>query len=270
MAEAGRKIMYQHYRKMCEHEPGTRVGDDPEELHDMRVATRRLRAAYLLFEPYFDDKAMGRFNKRLRSTGRMLGAVRDLDVLLGKAERYQAEELAGGPGLEPLIAAWHEQRDQERNPGQPVPYQARHIAPHLLMSRYEDVRAYECVLPDAPLTTYHQLRITCKKLRYALEFFRDLLGDGAGGLIKKVTAMQDLLGDVQDASVAEGLIAGFVAEQVGRHAGMASPPPLEGVTAYLAAQWRTQRELLGRFPSLWSELTGYEFRRSLAVAIAEL
>ncbi len=62
-------------------EPGTRLGEDPEELHDMRVATRRLRAALSLFEAVLPVRAQV-FRVELGWLARLLGAVRDLDVQL--------------------------------------------------------------------------------------------------------------------------------------------------------------------------------------------
>ena len=64
-----------------EKEPGTRLGEDIEELHDMRVATRRLRAALALFSTVLPVRAQT-FREELGWLGRVLGAVRDLDVQL--------------------------------------------------------------------------------------------------------------------------------------------------------------------------------------------
>ena len=144
----------------------------------------------------------------------------------------------------------------------------RHVAPRLIHTFYENMRAYEPVLPDAPLATYHQLRIACKKLRYALEFFREILGQHAAGLVKRVTAMQDMLGDLHDATVAESLIVEFLAEQVQRHPFEKREQPLEDVATYLTAQWTMQHEILARFPGMWAALSGYEFRKGLSLALA--
>ena len=132
MSEAGRKAMYTHFLKMLANEAGTRLGEDIEFLHDMRVSTRRMRAAYRIFADYYDQKVLAPFNKGLRRTGAMLGAVRDLDVLLEKAEAWQAmpsADLADGslpvseggdqavPGvrsLEPLVADWRTRREVAR------------------------------------------------------------------------------------------------------------------------------------------------------------
>ena len=62
-------------------EPGTRLGEDPEELHDMRVATRRLRAALSMFEAVLPVRAQV-FREELGWLARLLGTVRDLDVQL--------------------------------------------------------------------------------------------------------------------------------------------------------------------------------------------
>jgi CHAD domain-containing protein len=304
MAEAGRKVIYVHFTRMLANEAGTRLGEDPEALHDRRVATRRMRAAFALFEPYFEPKVMAPFAKGLRRTGRTLGAVRDLDVLLDKAVAYQAALPPEGAGaLEPLLVHWQTRREVARrqmleyldgssyrrfaddfevfllSPGAGAilpsadeikPFQVRHLVPRLVMGRYEAVRAYEVVMPGAPLTTYHMLRIDCKRLRYALEFFRDVLGPEAPALIKQVTAMQDLLGELQDAHVAEALLDEFLGRYRRKHRKEPESPHLEGVEGYLEAQRAIQGELLGRFPEPWATLIGLNFRRSLGLALAAL
>ncbi len=84
MAEAARKTIQFHFQRMLEHEAGTRAGEDIEELHDMRVATRRMRAALGVFDDYSDPEAWKPFVKMLRRTGRALGQARDLDVFREK------------------------------------------------------------------------------------------------------------------------------------------------------------------------------------------
>ncbi|RPI84049.1 MAG: CHAD domain-containing protein, partial [Chloroflexi bacterium] len=58
MAEGGRKTLLYHFALMLAHELGTRSGEDIEELHDMRVATRRMRAALDIFSSYYSPKAI--------------------------------------------------------------------------------------------------------------------------------------------------------------------------------------------------------------------
>jgi CHAD domain-containing protein len=318
MSEAGRKAMYTHFLKMLANEAGTRLGEDIEALHDMRVSTRRMRAAYRIFADYFVEKNIAAFNKGLRRTGALLGAVRDLDVLLDKAQAWESEpveppadgplpagdgSLQAGRSLEPLLADWRTRREVARRqmldyldsptyrrfvadfqtflttpgagavaiePGTPAIYQVRHVAPRLIFSRYEVVRAYEPIIASAPLTTYHALRIDFKRLRYALEFFRDVLGPETPGLIKTTTGMQDLLGALQDAYVAEGLIGDFLAALKAKRKKRFDAGALAGVVAYLDAQRTVQQDLVLAFPPLWDQIVGVDFRRSLALAVAAL
>jgi CHAD domain-containing protein len=315
MSEAGRKAMYTHFLRMLANEAGTRLGDDIEALHDMRVSTRRMRAAYRIFADYYAAKAIAPFNKGLRRTGAMLGAVRDLDVLLEKAEAWQAMPPAdpasgplpvsedGGRSLEPLLADWRTRRDVARRQmleyldspayrrfvadfqaflttpgagalpvaaGVPAPYQVRHVAPRLIFTRYEAVRAYEPILDGAPLTTYHALRIDFKRLRYELEFFRGVLGPETPELIKTAVVMQDLLGALQDAFVAEGLIGEFLAAQKAKRKKRYAGGELADVEAYLESQRAAQQTLVQEFPALWAEILGLDFRRALALAVAAL
>ncbi len=304
MCEAGRKAIYAHYLKMLANEAGTRLGEDIEALHDMRVATRRMRAAYRIFEDYFDPAAVAPFNRGLRRTGGALGQVRDLDVLLEKAAVWQAGLDEGQTtALEPLLADWRGRRAVARKelldyldsptyrqfvaefgaflttsgagarkiePGAPTPYLVCHVVPRLVLTRYEAVRAYETVLAAAPQTTYHALRIDFKRLRYALEFFREVLGPETADLIKASTAMQDLLGNLQDANVAEGLVREFLASQTARRKPRYTPDELAPIETYLAYQQATQADLLAQFPGPWAIIVGAEFRRSLALAVAAL
>jgi CHAD domain-containing protein len=311
MSEAGRKVIHFHFGRMLYHEPGTRLGEDPEALHDMRVATRRMRAAFQLFAPYYEAKTIKPPGKALRRTGRTLGAVRDLDVLLGKAHAHAAGLPAEqADGLAPLLADWQARREVARRQmldyldsddyrefvsgferflttpgagavaipaGEPTPHQVCHIVPQIILARFEQVRAFEPIVGSsapgsadgAPVEMLHRLRIECKGLRYAMEFFRELLGPEAAGLIKQVVGMQDLLGELQDACVAESLIAEFLAQQR-RKRRKQQEARLDGVEAYLAAQQAIQAAQIARFPEPWAALLGADFRRALMLALAAM
>ena len=102
-------------------EPGTRLGEDPEELHDMRVATRRLRAALSLFEAVLPVRAQV-FRAELGWLARLLGAVRDLDVQLenlaamsfSDADLALSPEHRGGDPLAELSALLEGEREAAR------------------------------------------------------------------------------------------------------------------------------------------------------------
>jgi CHAD domain-containing protein len=306
MSEAGRKVLWFHFLRMLQHDPGTRAGQDIEELHDMRVATRRMRAAIRVFGDHFEKHTIARFRKGIRSVTRALGPVRDLDVFEEKARRY----LDGVPesarnGLDPLLETWRGQRETARvkmiafldsdryrqfkqefgeflqlegagarpiEQDRPVPYQVRHVAPRLIYTRYEAVRAYETVLDDAQIETLHALRIDCKYLRYTLEFLQELLGAGGEAVIAEVKTMQNHLGDLNDADVSVRLLNDFLRDWDASEGGLSpdSRRGLDGVIAYFKARQADRHRLLATFSTAWDRLNRYEVRRRLALAVAEL
>ncbi len=306
MSEAGRKLLWFHFLRMLKHEPGTRAGEDIEALHDMRVATRRMRAALRVFGDFYEPKVIVPLNKGLRRVTRALGPVRDLDVFEEKAGRY-LEKLpdAARGGLAPLLEAWHAQREVARQKmidfldssryqkfkrtfaeflqteglgarsiswDLPVPYQVRHVAPRLIYTRYEAVRAYETVLHEARIETLHALRIECKYLRYTLEFLREVLAPEGEAVIEEVKAMQDHLGDLNDADVAIGMLSEFLRtwDTAQVHLPLSQRRSAEGLVNYMAARHAEKHKLLTTFPEAWAKLNREEVRRWMALSIAAL
>ena len=262
MAEAARKAFLFHFQRMLYHEPGTRLGKDIEELHDMRVATRRMRAAIPVFGDYLDMDQMRPFVKGLRRTGRALGRVRDMDVFWEKTHAYlDALPPEQRSGLDPLRAVWEAERDQARermlayldgdrfarfkeqfgeflqmpgagalpvllDDGEPLPHRLRHVVPGAVYQRLAAVWAYDewVTGQDVPLERLHQLRIAAKGLRYTLEFFQEVLGPEAKTLIKEIKGLQDHLGDLQDAVVASTLLRDFLTWGTWGHKSVAGKP----------------------------------------------
>jgi CHAD domain-containing protein len=248
MIEAAHKVLHFHYQQMLRHEAGTRAGEDIEELHDMRVATRRMRAAFSVFADHVSADATAPYLKGLKRTGRKLGAVRDLDVFWEKTERYISGLPAGREvDLEPLHIVWQRERDRARDkmityldsarygrfkeafgtflespregglpvfPGEvePSPHRLRFVVPLLVYQRLAAVQAYEGWVtgPDVPLERLHMLRIAAKGLRYTFEFFEEVMGAEAHSLIEQIKGLQDHLGDLQDAVVASNLLRDFL------------------------------------------------------------
>src|SRR6185503_6406688 len=115
VAEAGRKVLRFHLARMLAKEQGTRDGNDPEDLHAMRVATRRQRAAWRVFGDSFRGGRTKTYRRGLREIASRLGAVRDLDVLLEAADAYRADlSPTEQRALEPLLAGWRTHRDDAR------------------------------------------------------------------------------------------------------------------------------------------------------------
>ncbi len=304
MSEAGRKALFFHFERMLTHEPETRRGEDIEALHDMRVATRRMRSALRVFGPFFRARTLRPFARELRRAARKLGAVRDLDVLLLGAERFAAEPQHGD--IAPLLEAWGARREQARDAlrayldgaafadfvarfhaflttpemgakpyaraGRVRAYQVRHVAPRLIYARYERVRAYETALEDAPLATLHALRIESKRLRYTLEFFAEVLGPERAVILQALKGLQDHLGALNDARVAQDELRAFLAAHNTQYSGVprVMRPDVGGVWTFLEQQRARQEQLRAALPQRWQTVFGEEARRALALAVAAL
>jgi CHAD domain-containing protein len=278
MTEAAVKTLRFHLERMLEHEEGTRLGEDPEELHDMRVSTRRMRMALRVFADYLDPEILRPVLKGLRRTGRTLGAVRDLDVFYEKTRVYLddlPEERAGD--LDGLLVAWNAERDRQRErlvayldgrryqeflevtrelldgpverlaaptTAGPRPQRVAQVLPGVLYQDMAVVWAFEGQLGGlaTPLPRFHALRKACKGLRYTLEFFEDVLGPGAKPLIKKVKGMQDHLGDLQDAVVTSGVLRDYLTWGTWRHSGHDLPGPVEVIVAPGSGRYLVARQ----------------------------
>jgi CHAD domain-containing protein len=101
--------------EMFGHEAGARAGDDIEQVHDMRVASRRMRAAMDVFEDCFPRRTYKPLRKTAATLTRALGAVRDLDVMLEFLKRYR-KDLPDDerPGIDDLVATLRAERTVAR------------------------------------------------------------------------------------------------------------------------------------------------------------
>lgn len=220
-------ILRRQFSALLAKEAGTRLGDDVEELHDMRVASRRLRAGVALFADVLPVELV-RLRPELAWLGQTIGAVRDLDVQLGELDGWiaQAPEedrpvlarlraLLDGQRvharaelLEALDSARYERFVHRfgatlRSRSGTRTASVRTVAPALVLQRQRAVRkwlrrARSGHEPEA----YHRLRIADKRFRYALEFLSDVYPGGTDVLVKRAVALQDLLGAYQDGHVA--------------------------------------------------------------------
>jgi CHAD domain-containing protein len=302
LSEYARAVMRVHFDELIRHEAGTRLGEDIEELHDMRVATRRLRAVFEVFAPAFRLKAVKPLLRDLRAARQALGPVRDLDVFIENAQAYQREN-AADLGL--LVETWQAERETARlkmlayldspdfetfktdfetflstpgqgasrfNPDDPHPQLTWQAAPVLLYQRYSDVLACEGLIAEASPEQLHDLRVRFKKFRYAVEFLRDVLGKPTAAVISDLKAMQDHLGQLNDAHLACDLLSGLLSALETRHQSLplGLRPDLGGILAYLASLHSLRREKAETFPQAWANFTRPEFRHNLALALSEL
>jgi CHAD domain-containing protein len=299
LPEAALKVLSFHYARMQAREAGAREGSQAEDLHAMRVAVRRMRAAWRVFEGAFHAGPTKKLRRRLETLSDHLGSVRDLDVLIASLESYRAGlDPDQRPGLDQLAAVWLRQREAARillveeldspshaafvkemaefvegganaaaNVAAPTtPHRVRDRAPSRIWEAYGAVRAYELVLPWCDVETLHELRITAKQLRYCLEFFGEALGRDATLLLRRVVALQDYLGALHDADVAVKLTRDVLVAR----AGELSKPETEVIGAFLHSR---ERELARRRRALgpvWRAVNGAPFRRALGRATAAL
>ena len=274
-------VLRRHFSALLAKEPGTRLGDDIEELHDMRVANRRLRAAMALFADVLPDVAR-KASEELIWVGQILGAVRDLDVQIEQLDNLlDASEDTDDRALVSLHALLQEQRETARTAmlemldsrryqtfvsrlgrtlrarhahrSGPASVPARALAPDLIESRYRAFRkAGDQISPHSPAMSYHRLRIRCKRLRYALEFLGGLYPVETRPLIRRTVAVQDVLGLHQDAYVAIDRL---------RHLGASGSDNLDPATIFamgeIAERYRASAiELRAQFPAAYRQLTG--------------
>lgn len=222
-------ILREQFAAFVHQEPGARVGDDPEFVHRMRVASRRLRSALRLFRPV-NPELFEHFRDELRWIARTLGTVRDLDVQLAQVRAWNAE----GSGFDELERVLESERHsaharllrafdskrytalldgmtvllrEERSNAEFAKLPARRMALSLVLRQYAAVRELGDALDEhSPPEAYHALRIEVKRLRYTLEFIRHLRPKAVQRFLPRLVELQDVLGNQQDAYVALGRV----------------------------------------------------------------
>ena len=245
-ADAAMKQVLGHLlAAMADNEAGMLARLDPEFLHDYRVAVRRTRSALTQVKGVFPGTPTRRLREDLAWLGAVTGPARDMDVYLLAIEDFRAllepalqphlDALAGfleerrGTAYDALrralgraryrraMAAWRDFLDRPVPRRPAAPHAARpikEVADRRIWKAYRRVMSEgEAVGADSPPADLHELRKSCKKLRYLMEFFGSLYGGAeVGGLVKTLKRFQDNLGEFQDLSVQMDHLAGFEAE----------------------------------------------------------
>jgi triphosphatase len=274
-------VLRQNFAALLRKEGGTRLGEDPEQLHDMRVATRRLRAAIALFEAALPAEVVGR-REELGWVASALGAVRDLDVLIEQVEAWaRPAEGLDDRAVGAVAGVLSADRDQARanlvqtldspryerllaeltdvlrhgpmgaSPSSRVP--AVDAAPSLIKERYRKVRkGGRRIDRTSKPADYHRLRIRAKRLRYALQFLAPIYGKGVRALIRRTVRLQDLLGAHQDAEVAVARFEAIVAEE-----GNDLHPAAAFAMGEIAVRYgKRKAKLRRRFPKVFRRVGG--------------
>jgi len=278
--QVARKMVGRHLRRLRQHDPGTRLGEDPEALHDMRVATRRLRAVVRAFKPGFARRLQMVLLAELRWLGGLLGGVRDLDVQLRNVRDFGA---ASPPGQRPcleqfqaylevqragrraeMLAGLDSQRyfdllllleqfamsPPRRRPSDPAAREPIAVAGRTAIKKaFQRVcRRGDRIHAAAPAPEdLHALRIKAKRLRYLLEFLRDLTGKPGRRLVKQLVQLQDLLGAYHDAVVAADVVRAYV-DGSGKDIG---PSSLLALGALVGSDLRLAERKRSEFQRTW-------------------
>lgn len=256
------------------HEPDARLGEDPEDVHQARVATRRLRSDLRTFGDLVEPRWAASLRDELRWLGGEFGAVRDIDVLEeGLRERIQALPLTDGVAAQALLERLRESRERARRDLMTALDSRRYAelhhrledasrAPHLgagaLMPAAEALvplvrqpwkklkRAVHRVGNDPSDEALHEVRIRAKRCRYAADAAAPALGESYRRFARAVARLQDRLGEHQDAIVAEAWARGEAA---------GGPPDLAFVAGELAAAERAAAVRARReWPRAWRVL----------------
>src|ERR687890_2732852 len=227
VGEVAFRVLRRQFAAMRAHEGGTRLGEDPEELHDMRVATRRMRSALKFFEDALPEEA-GHFRDELQFFASVLGEVRDLDIQIeqlrtwvSEADEEDREPLSKTVGAlekrraaarEDLLEALDSER-YERFESSFTEFLRRGsvacghadepslaVALDLLSQPHRKWRkAAERVNETSHPEEYHDLRKKGKRFRYALEFLAGVYGEKTTGkIVRPLKDLQDGLGRHQD------------------------------------------------------------------------
>ena len=268
--------------RIVQHDAGMRA-EDVESLHQARVGMRRLRSHIRLFAPLLDGPWSDSLHAEVRGLARQLGEVRNLDVLIDRLGSIAADLR---PVVDPLLddlasrreadrRALLEVLDDERYPALLERLVAAAGAPSLLPSASRPAAA---ILPplfdtawkrlgkhgdrmnsDWTDADYHELRIRAKRARYAAEAVGPALAGsrrrGADAFRGRLSALQTLLGELQDSVTSRGEILAASA----RH-------PDDGpfnLAAGITLEREAQRAHAARraVPDAWRELRRPKHRR---------
>jgi triphosphatase len=287
----GLAVLRRQLSTLLAKEPGTRIGDDVEELHDMRVASRRLRAALALFADFL-PAGTAELRPELAWIAQEIGAVRDLDVQLlqldGWLEALPEEDREPLAALRALLGEARAEARREMLAALDSPRYERFvrrlatllrtrtgarrppalaIAPDLLERRHGGLwKAARRIGPGAPPAAYHRMRIAGKRFRYSLEFLSEVYPGATKKLVRRTTALQDELGAYQDADVAIARLRGLAAERGGELG-----PATVFAMGEIAERYRGgMADVRGRVPETFGGLEGpwKQFRRRIEAARA--
>jgi len=245
VAAAFRHVLGHLTDVMLHHAPAAAVigGEDSEPVHQMRVAVRRARSAMAIFRQALACPDFDAANEHLKIVGSRLAAARDWDVFVTETVPAVAASLPGDTKLPPLIAAAQRRRREAHtvlhawltgsefrvlcvelawlaasDDWVPAPASADPAEPTLpgfaapiLRRRWKKMLAAGKEIETLDVPALHGLRLRTKRTRYAAEIFVTLYpGKATHKFLRRLNALQQVLGKLNDAAVAEHLLRDLV------------------------------------------------------------
>jgi CHAD domain-containing protein len=231
VADVVRRELATSVVRLLRHDAGVRLGEDPEAVHQARVATRRVRSALRTFRDVLEPEWGRSLRDRLKGVADGLGAVRDTEVLRDRL-RSREPSLPGGDrkALEEFVTMLESTRNEARDrllaaireetyvdlldelveaarEPRVLEEAAGALAASELRSALERPwqhleHAVEGAREDASDASLHDVRIRAKRARYAAEAVSPVFGKRAEAFAQAAARLQDVLGDHQDSVVA--------------------------------------------------------------------
>lgn len=247
------KYISAQLKKLCSQIDGARIQKEVECVHQSRVASRRMRVAFEIFQTCFPEKTVNKWEKDIKSLTKGLGTARDVDVqiiaLNEIISKLDAEQRSLKPGIERLLLRSSQKRNslqqsvikaidklesrtvladihstvertlfclRNENKQYKSDYLFRTFKKHV-SDRAERLCSFNSCMNDPDdKPAHHQMRIEGKKLRYALEICADAYDGKLDDEFKVVKKIQSLLGDIHDCDVWAERIDGFMADELQR------------------------------------------------------
>jgi CHAD domain-containing protein len=210
--------------ELLRHDPAVRLGNDPEDVHKMRVAVRRLRSILRVTKPLLDANWVDAVRAELDWLGDSLGAVRDADVLSDSlhtdaAKLNSGDAVVAAELLRPIATERAEAHEElTRALGDERYYRLLEMLDsarietsirrdhrtieQLAAKEYRRLRKRGALSRSMSNAALHKRRIRIKRVRYAAELAVPSHGRGAKKLVSAAKSLQDILGEHQDAVVA--------------------------------------------------------------------
>jgi CHAD domain-containing protein len=275
---AVRRALAEPLLRLLRNEEGARAGDDPEAIHQARVATRRLRADLATLRPLLEKPYLAReVREALAWLGVALGSVRELDVLSARlTERAARLPVQDGPSVARLLLELRKTRGSAHGTltraFDSPRYGSLVSASEALLegNARQGMRAVKAFRPlmkkewrrtclafrdlgaDSADKDLHVARISAKRARYAAQAFEPVFGAGAARFAKQAAKLQDILGEHQDSVVAEAWL---------RERATTSSPVVAFVAGELAAEEaRARAEARAAWPAAWRSLSRRKLR----------